>query len=116
MKRTNPPIPRPARLLVRLACLITICSGGALAHPLGNFAVCHFARLEVAGDRIKVRYVIDMAEIPTLQELQRISSQGNSPSKAELDAYLKAITTNYADGLLLEADNSRVPLVRPARN
>jgi D-serine deaminase-like pyridoxal phosphate-dependent protein len=55
-------------------------SAGALAHPVGDFAISHYARLAVASDRIKVRYVIDMAEIPTFQEIQRISSQGISPS------------------------------------
>jgi len=86
------------------------CTAGLLAHPLGNFTINHFARLEVHSDKIKVRYVIDMAEIPTFQEIQRISSEGNSPTKAELDAYLKRITAGYADGLLLQVDHGRVPL------
>ena len=41
----------------------------ASAHPLGNFTINHFSRVEVAGHRIYVRYVVDMAEIPTLQEV-----------------------------------------------
>ena len=41
----------------------------ASAHPLGNFTVNRFARVEVAGDRLYVRYVVDMAEIPTLQRV-----------------------------------------------
>jgi nickel/cobalt transporter (NicO) family protein len=41
----------------------------AAAHPLGNFTINHFSRVEVAGDRIYVRYVVDMAEIPTLQKV-----------------------------------------------
>ena len=39
----------------------------AHAHPLGNFTVNRFARVEVAGDRLYVRYVLDLAEIPTYQ-------------------------------------------------
>jgi nickel/cobalt transporter (NicO) family protein len=39
----------------------------ASAHPLGNFTINRFARVEVAGDRLYVRYVVDLAEIPTLQ-------------------------------------------------
>jgi nickel/cobalt transporter (NicO) family protein len=42
----------------------------AVAHPLGNFTVNHFARVQTAGDRVYVRYVVDMAEIPTLQGLK----------------------------------------------
>jgi nickel/cobalt exporter len=41
----------------------------ASAHPLGNFTINRFARVEVAGDRLYVRYVVDMAEIPTLQRV-----------------------------------------------
>src|SRR5581483_11152498 len=37
------------------------------AHPLGNFTINRFARVEVAGDRLYARYVLDMAEIPTYQ-------------------------------------------------
>jgi len=37
----------------------------ASAHPLGNFTVNHYAGIEVAGDRVYVRYVLDLAEIPT---------------------------------------------------
>ena len=39
----------------------------ASAHPLGNFTVNRFSRVEVAGPRIYVRYVLDLAEIPTFQ-------------------------------------------------
>ena len=54
--------------------LLGIVAGAALlgaaaahAHPLGNFTVNRFARVEVAGDRLYVRYVLDLAEIPTYQ-------------------------------------------------
>jgi nickel/cobalt exporter len=39
----------------------------ALAHPLGNFTINRFSRIEVSGPRLYVRYVLDMAEIPTYQ-------------------------------------------------
>jgi len=39
----------------------------ASAHPLGNFTINRFSRIEVAGPRIYVRYVLDLAEIPTFQ-------------------------------------------------
>jgi nickel/cobalt exporter len=39
----------------------------ASAHPLGNFTVNRFSRIEVAGPRIYVLYVLDLAEIPTFQ-------------------------------------------------
>ena len=39
----------------------------ASAHPLGNFTINRFSRIEVSGPRLYVRYVLDMAEIPTYQ-------------------------------------------------
>jgi ABC-type nickel/cobalt efflux system permease component RcnA len=43
----------------------------AQAHPLGNFTVNRFARIEVSGHRLYVRYVLDLAEIPTFQAQQQ---------------------------------------------
>src|SRR5207249_11795108 len=40
---------------------------GASAHPLGNFTINRFSRLETSGPRLYVLYVLDMAEIPTFQ-------------------------------------------------
>jgi nickel/cobalt exporter len=39
----------------------------ATAHPLGNFTINRFSRIEVDGPRIYVHYVLDLAEIPTFQ-------------------------------------------------
>ena len=39
----------------------------ASAHPLGNFTINRFSRVEVSGPRVYVRYVLDLAEIPTFQ-------------------------------------------------
>jgi nickel/cobalt transporter (NicO) family protein len=39
----------------------------ASAHPLGNFTINRFSRVEVEGPRVYVRYVLDLAEIPTFQ-------------------------------------------------
>jgi nickel/cobalt transporter (NicO) family protein len=58
------------RLFVLAAfCYLLVPVATASAHPLGNFTINRFARVEVAGDRLYVRYVVDMAEIPTLQRV-----------------------------------------------
>ena len=44
----------------------------ASAHPLGNFTVNHYAGIELAGDRVFLRYVLDLAEIPTFQSGDRV--------------------------------------------
>jgi nickel/cobalt transporter (NicO) family protein len=40
----------------------------AEAHPLGNFSVNHLSTVSVSAHRVDVRYVLDQAEIPTVQE------------------------------------------------
>jgi nickel/cobalt transporter (NicO) family protein len=47
----------------------------AAAHPLGNFTVNRFSRIEVSGPRVYVRYVLDLAEIPTFQA-GKVDAQG----------------------------------------
>ena len=56
------------RLLVLVGLVVALLApASAQAHPLGNFTINRFARVEVAGHRLYVRYVLDMAEIPTYQ-------------------------------------------------
>jgi len=83
-----------------------------LAHPLGNFTINHYARLSVGAERIEVRYVVDMAEIPTFQVLQKMdeSSDNTTPSSAELNSYAARAAAEYGNGLLLAVDGTRIPL------
>lgn len=83
--------------------LLAICLGvlatpsTALSHPLGNFTVNRLAEIELAGDRVYVRYVVDLAEIPTFQERKRVVRTGYARS--------------LAAGLELRLDGRRAPLV-----
>jgi nickel/cobalt exporter len=60
------------RLLVALVAIgaLALSAGatGAQAHPLGNFSVNHLSTVSVSADHVDVRYVLDQAEIPTVQE------------------------------------------------
>jgi ABC-type nickel/cobalt efflux system permease component RcnA len=94
-----------------VAAAFVFCAGVAAAHPLGNFTINHYARIEVGGERVQIRYVVDMAEISALQELQKVDADGDgTPSRAELDAYLESAAARYAEGLRLFVDGARVPL------
>jgi len=50
------------------AALAVPAAPAAHAHPLGNFSVNHVTTVSVSADRVDVRYVLDQAEIPTVQE------------------------------------------------
>ena len=112
MRRIGPLIHLRAALGALLALAVVVCcSVVAFAHPLGNFTINHFTRIEVGAEKVRLRYVIDMAEIPTFQELQGITGKSEGPpSKAELDAYAGRVTARYAEGLLLVVDGAHLPL------
>ena len=42
----------------------------AVAHPMGNFSISRYAGLRLAQNVIELRYLLDMAEIPTFTEIQ----------------------------------------------
>lgn len=59
---------RATIILAGLAALVALAlPTAASAHPLGNFTINRFSRLETSGPRLYVLYVLDMAEIPTFQ-------------------------------------------------
>jgi nickel/cobalt transporter (NicO) family protein len=61
------------RLLVVLALVGALLAPGvAAAHPLGNFTVNRFSAVELSGRDVYVHYVLDLAEIPTYQEGERV--------------------------------------------
>jgi nickel/cobalt exporter len=54
-------------VIVLFALAALVAPTAAAAHPLGNFTVNRFSRVEISGPRVYVRYVLDLAEIPTYQ-------------------------------------------------
>ena len=68
-------------------------------------------------DTVKVHGVIDMAEIPTFQELQKIDADGDGKiTNTELNEYVGRAAGQWADGMLLTIDGTRIPLHIVARN
>ncbi len=102
-------------LVLTAICILLVAS--AQAHPLGNFSVNHYARLEVGGERLRVRYVVDMAEIPTLQVLQQLgANEDGAVSNAALRLHLEKAAAEYAAGLRLTVDGMHVPLDLVSKN
>src|SRR5436853_1863154 len=100
-----------ALALMAAALILSAFHSDLHAHPLGNFTINHFTRLEVGRERLRVHFVVDMAEISTFQELQAADTNGDGQtSDAELGAYLEKASPQFADGLVLNIDGSRLPL------
>ena len=97
--------------------LIFASAFAAAAHPLGNFSVNHYSRIEVEKSKVKLRHVLDMAEIPTFQESNRIDADKDGAlSQAELDAYAEKITPDYVSNLMLSVDNAPIELRVAGKN
>ncbi|HXI17928.1 MAG TPA: nickel transporter, partial [Chloroflexota bacterium] len=69
---------RLLRLAVGLgAVLLALAPAAVLAHPLGNFTINHYSRIELTPERLRVRYALDMAEIPTFQAMSTLDANAN---------------------------------------
>ena len=91
---------RTAVALVAAIGLALTLSGTASAHPLGNFTTNHHAEVVLSGDRAFVHYVLDLAEIRTFQERDRVEALGRGRYAAEL-------SSTIADGLTVRVDGVR---------
>src|SRR5690349_5742723 len=79
--------------LVLFGCLAAVVALAlpqvSWAHPLGNFTVNRYSRLELGSAQIALLYVVDMAEIPTFQEHGAMDADGDGQiSDAEQQIYL----------------------------
>lgn len=81
----------------------------AFAHPMGNFSISHYAGISISGGFLEVRYLIDMAEIPTFQEMQQngFAARTDDP---RLPEYLSAQAAAFAQGLRVTLNGRALPL------
>ena len=80
--------------------------GRVEAHPLGNFTINHLAQLQPSPGRLRVHYVLDIAEIPTFQIMH---AAGPWTGKAESD-WRDAEAAVVANGLSIRANGVLLPL------
>ncbi|HXH68913.1 MAG TPA: hypothetical protein VNI60_01065, partial [Pyrinomonadaceae bacterium] len=105
------------KIYLFIAALIFAFVGLATAHPLGNFSINQFSQIEVEKSQVKIRSVLDLAEIPTFQESQTIDTDKNSTlSQEELDAYTEKITPGYIANLQVSVDGQLIDLRSTAKN
>jgi len=90
-----------------LGCLMVAPFG--YAHPMGNFSVNHYSKITLSSEGVEIRYILDLAEIPTYQELQ----QGNIVAKTDDPKVLSFVATQgglLGRGLSLTLDGMSMPL------
>lgn len=102
---------RGAWLNALILATVWMTAGVASAHPLGNFTVNRFSALEIGPSSVTVHYVVDMAEIPTFQELSEIDTDGSGQADAaELQEYADGVVADVLDDLRLVADDKELDL------
>ena len=84
-------------------------SAPARAHPMGNFSISHYAGLHFEADSIELEYLIDMAEIPTFQEMQQ-NGMAADPGDPRVKAFLTSKASVSAAGLSVTVDGHALVL------
>ncbi len=98
---------RLAAVLVIGLMLLPALAMPVSAHPLGNFTVNRSSALEIGPGTASMRYVLDLAEIPTLQELSA-AGLSSTPTAAERATLLAAKAPGLVEGLSLSLDGTPV--------
>jgi nickel/cobalt exporter len=95
--------------LVMLLSFLLLSVATTFAHPMGNFSVNHYSKINIRRKSIEVRYLIDMAEIPTFQEMRQfdITPKVDDPSASR---YLERQEQTLKQGLSLDSDGKAVML------
>jgi nickel/cobalt exporter len=98
-------------ILLALSMLILLPAKRAEAHPLGNFTINHYSRLEFADGQARITYVLDLAEIPTFQQKRLLDPNSDGKlSDAEARSYLDAELPSLVENLQLRVGDQTLPL------
>lgn len=106
------PLSAPGRrrrflVVMLLATLLLSWPASVWAHPLGNFTINRYSRLEPGRDHIDLIYVVDMAEIAAFQERQRMDADSDGAiSPSEQADYLSSAAMALRQNLHLRAGNA----------
>jgi ABC-type nickel/cobalt efflux system permease component RcnA len=97
--------------VMAFAALSASAPENASAHPLGNFTINRYSRIELYSDAIRVRYVLDMAEIPAFEEIDAVDTNGDGArSAAEGEAYLAVRAPELVENFTLVVDREEEAL------
>ena len=83
--------------------LVSLFAGVGGAHPMGNFSVNHYARLQPGAHGVAIHYVMDLAEIPTFELFQQWGPDADPQKKAVEQA------RQWAANLEITENGKRVP-------
>ena len=110
------PLGWPFRLIVAglIGLGILTAPAPAATHPLGNFSISQYTGIRIGPDAVELRYLIDLAEIPTFQEIQDTGIVPE-PGHASLRGYLPRKVDSLKEGLRLQVDGRTLTLRAESR-
>ena len=76
---------------------------------MGNFSVNHYAKIKIGDHSVEILYLVDMAEIPTYQEIRQ-SNLDPKEDERSADQYLATQEQLLGKGLTVEIDGQAVVL------
>jgi ABC-type nickel/cobalt efflux system permease component RcnA len=97
-----------------LAVSLLIATGNAVAHPLGNFSINQYSAIRIGKSDVELRYIVDMAEIPTFQEIQQTGLVPNL-GDTSTEGYLRRKVETLREGLALEVNGRKIALRSASR-
>jgi ABC-type nickel/cobalt efflux system permease component RcnA len=83
MLMKHSPATKTALALAAVAIATLLPAQVASAHPLGNFSVNHYSRIELSPVQARIFYVVDLAEIPTFQLKAALDRNNNQRFDAD---------------------------------
>ena len=92
-----------------LPLALILSAAPSFAHPMGNFSINHYSKIKIHRGSIEIRYLIDMAEIPTFQEARQfdMTAAADDPNAAR---YLERQAQLLKEGISVEGDGRAVGL------
>jgi nickel/cobalt transporter (NicO) family protein len=87
--------------------LLLICAASLWGHPMGNFSVNHYARLEATAKGVALVYALDLAELPTF-DLLRSWQLDRDSDRQQLERKAREQAQTWLDQLQIRLDGQRV--------
>lgn len=97
-----------------IAAFFLVFTANVAAHPLGNFSISQYTALQIGRQQVELRYIVDMAEIPTFQEMQETGLVARADD-ASVTPYATRRAETLRAGLSLEVNGRPVALRTESR-
>jgi nickel/cobalt exporter len=101
-----------SRICFGVSLALALSSDGT-AHPMGNFSINHYTKIFVTTSTVELFTIIDMAEIPTFQEVPQLDlNKDGKVSPDERKQYLDSRADEILEQLHLSLNGRRLRLER----